>query len=227
MFLWPVTIKEAIRVQETLAGQVRIEPFKGTVKRIAGVDAAFIGAKTIGAVIVFDYKSMEIIDSAFSVTETPFPYVPGYLSFREGPAIVAAFRKLKLWPDVIIFDGQGIAHPRRMGIASHLGVFLRTPSIGCAKSRLVGEYKEPGGERGSYSYLYYEGEIVGAVLRTRAAVKPVFVSPGHMVSLDDAIKTVLSCSKYRLPEPIRMVDRWCKWIKRECAHEPEAMACQV
>jgi deoxyribonuclease V len=138
---------------------------------------------------------------------TPFPYIPGYLSFREAPAIFSAMEKLSLLPDLLIVDGQGIAHPRRIGIASFLGVLLGLPTIGCAKSRLVGKYEEPAPERGSWSPLIDKGETVGAVLRTRKGVKPVFVSPGHLVTLPEAIEIIMHCAvKYRLPEPQRAAD---------------------
>ncbi len=141
-----------------------------------------------------------------------FPYVPGLLTFREGPVLLKAFRQLESEPDLIIFDGQGIAHRQGFGIASHMGVILDKPTIGSAKSKLVGEYREPGRRRGSFSKLYLDGKIIGAVLRTQDGVKPIFVSQGHRIDLRSALKIVLnSATKYRLPDPIRFVHNKCQF----------------
>ena len=156
------------------------------------------------AVVVLDVASLEPVDWVVATAEIPFPYVPGLLTFREGPGVLAALEKLTTWPDLFVFDGHGQAHPRRMGLASHLGVILDEPSIGCAKSRLTGEYEEPTEEVGAWSPLWDEEEIIGAVLRTRSSVRPVFVSTGHRVDLMTAIDVILSCTKgYRLPETTR------------------------
>ncbi len=144
-----------------------------------------------------------------------FPYVPGYLTFREGPAVLAAWKKLRRRPDAMLFDGHGIAHPRRFGIASHIGVALSIPSVGCAKKRLVGEHREPGQERGDWVPLTADGETVGAVLRTRPGIKPVFVSPGHLADLASSIDLVLRfCSRYRLPDPARRAHQLTQEIRR-------------
>jgi deoxyribonuclease V len=211
---------EAKRIQETLARQVRQVPLKGTPGTIAGVDAAFSGTMTIAAAVLFDLATMACLAEVYRVAATTFPYVPGYLSFREGPAILAALAALPTTPDVILCDGQGIAHPRKIGIASHLGVLVGIPTVGCAKSRLVGEFSEPPPERGGWSDLILAGETVGAVLRTRDRVKPLFVSPGHLITLDEARELVLRCCvRYRVPEPIRRADALVSKIKRAFARE--------
>lgn len=180
---------------------------------IAAADASFTKTAACGAVAVFKYPSLELVEVQTARAKLKFPYIPGLLTFREGPVLIKAFEKLKADPDIIIFDGQGIAHPQRFGIAAHMGVLLDKPTIGSAKSRLVGEYKTPGQRRGAFSYLYLDDEIVGAALRTRSGVKPVFVSPGHRMDLRSAIAIVLNCSLgYRIPEPIRFVHNKCSTL---------------
>lgn len=160
--------------------------------------------KMIGVVVVFSYPGLEELEQKFSRGRIPCQYRPGYLSFREGACLVKAYQKLERKPSVIIFDGQGIAHPAKLGLASHLGIILDVPSIGCAKSYLVGEYSPPGPERGSWSKLIYKGEEVGIVLRTRDKVKPVFVSPGYKIGFKEARTIILNCTpRYRIPEPLR------------------------
>ncbi len=212
-FKWPESISEAREIQRRLRASLKIKrlPFKP--KIIAGADSIFTKNHTISVVVVLRYPSMQVVEEAHHMAKTVFPYVPGYLSFREGPTLVSAIRKLKHPPDVILFDGQGIAHPKGLGIATHLGVLLGIPSIGCAKSRLVGSYEMPDENRGSWSPLIFEGKTVGAVLRTRTGVKPVFVSPGHLITLKEAIEIVLKCSRYRIPEPIRLADRLTRKLK--------------
>jgi deoxyribonuclease V len=213
---WPGDLSEARSIQEVLTREVRLTPLETDIETVAGVDAAFHERRTVAAICVFSFPALELIEEFFAVSETDFPYIPGYLSFREGPAILSAFEKMDALPDIIIFDGQGIAHPKRLGIASHMGVILDRPTIGCAKSRLVGNYKEPGARRGSWSYIYFKGEPVGKVLRTKEGVKPLFVSPGHMITINEAADMVLRCvSSYRLPDPIRRADNLSKKIKRE------------
>ncbi len=216
----PTTMVEAKQIQEALARRVRLVPLKGTPGIIAGVDAAFTGTMTVAAAVLFDLATMSCLAEAHHVAVTTFPYVPGYLSFREGPAILAALAALPSPPDVILCDGQGIAHPRKIGIASHLGVVAGIPTVGCAKSRLVGEFVEPPPERGTWSDLLLAGETVGAVLRTRDRVRPLFVSPGHLITLDEARELVLRCCvRYRLPEPIRHADGLVKKLKRDLIRE--------
>ncbi|MBN1370055.1 MAG: deoxyribonuclease V [Dehalococcoidaceae bacterium] len=173
---------------------------------IAGADVSVNRFGKIGwaAVVVLNYPGLDIEDAVVVEREVTFPYVPGLLSFRELPLIVSAFEKLRIKPDLVIMDGQGIAHPRRLGLAAHLGLVIETPVIGCAKSRLCGEYREPGTIKGDSEPLIYKGETVGTVLRTRDGVRPVFVSPGHRIGINSASKWVLNtCRGYRLPEPIR------------------------
>ena len=147
---------------------------------------------------------MQVVETALAQMPTPFPYVPGLLSFREGPVLETAFARLQAEPDVLIFDGMGRAHPRRIGIASHMGLWLQKPTIGCGKSRLTGHYAEPPNERGAFSDLIDKNEVIGAVLRTKVNVKPVFISPGHLADLPTSVEFIMRCtSKYRLPDPIR------------------------
>ncbi len=162
----------------------------------------------IGVAALYLYSGLESIEDGMFVQRAKFPYIPGYLTFREGEAIVNAVKRLKTAPDIILVDGQGIAHPRGIGLASHLGILLGIPSIGCAKSRLVGEFREPGTEKGDWTYIFHEGRKVGAAVRTRANVRPVFVSPGHLVDIPSSVEVVLHCaSRYRIPEPLRGADR--------------------
>lgn len=162
------------------------------------------GERVHAAVVVLGYRGLERIEARTHTRRLSFPYVPGLLSFREAPAILATFRRLRTRPDVLICDGQGLAHPRRLGLASHLGLWLGIPTIGCAKSLLVGEHEAVGEERGAAAPLVLDREAVGAVLRTRDGVKPVYVSPGHLIDTAAACDIVLGCcTRYRLPEPIR------------------------
>ena len=207
---WDLSPAEARQLQEALARQVVLENRFGPVGSVAGVDAGFEdrGKLTRAAVVVMRWPDLEIIEQVVAREPTSFPYVPGLLSFRELPAVLAAFERLAALPDLVLCDGQGIAHPRRFGIACHLGVLLDIPTIGVGKSRLTGQFDEPGPARGNRSPLLDDGEIIGLALRTRDHVRPLFVSPGHRVSLESAADWVLRCTtRYRLPEPIRAADR--------------------
>jgi len=204
---WNLSFSQAIALQRQLAGRIKQTAVRKPPKLVAGLDCAFSknGKEIIAAVIVLKLPTLEIVETATAVQKVSFPYIPGLLSFREAPVCIAAVEKLKLKPDVFIIDGQGIAHPRRLGIASHLGLFFDKPTIGCAKSRLIGTFEEPHLEKGAYSLLKDSKEIIGAVLRTRTNVKPVFISVGNKCTLKDAIRIVLACTtKYRLPEPTRL-----------------------
>lgn len=213
---WPTNIIGARTIQEAFINKVKIAPLKGTPKHIAGVDAAFLGDRIISVACLYKYPDLTPIEERYVAAEVSFPYIPGYLSFREGPSIIQALSSLNIRPDLILFDGQGIAHPKGLGIAAHIGALLDLPSIGCAKSRLVGEYEEPGYKKGSWSPLGYKGKVVGAVLRTRDNVRPLFISPGHRIDLKGSIEIVLRCtSKYRLPEPLRRADFMSKRLKEE------------
>ena len=212
---WPKTIPEAKAFQGILKNKVRIVPLRKEPRFVAGLDAAFDGDQIIGTACLYRYPELTIIEEANARMMNLFPYVPGFLSFREGPVIIESMTKLSVKPDLLLIDGQGIAHPLRLGLASHIGVLLNTPAIGCAKSRLIGKYDEPALKKGSWASLFHNGEVVGAVLRTKDNVSPLFVSPGHRVNLKDSIEIVLNCvTRYRIPEPLRRADFLSKQIKR-------------
>jgi deoxyribonuclease V len=205
---WNVTPARAVEIQNRLRGRVERRPRLGALRRVAGIDISVKDGRARAAVVVLTFPDLETAEA--SVVERPcrFPYVPGLLAFREAPSILAAFRRLRTRPDFLLFDGQGIAHPRRFGIAAHLGVLLDLPSIGCAKSRLIGAHAEPGAAAGSWAPLVDGGETIGAALRTREGVKPVYVSIGHRVDLETAVDLVMRCTRgYRLPEPTRRAHR--------------------
>jgi len=213
---WNLTPKEAIALQKELAVKVLYRKFDKKIETIAGLDCAFTKDKknVIACIIVLSRVNFEIIEAAYEVLPVTFPYIPGLLSFREAPACLAAAKKLKIVPDTIIVDGQGTAHQRRFGIACHLGLFLDIPTIGCAKSRLIGDFNTPARQKGSVSPLTDKGEIIGSVVRTRDNVNPVFVSVGHKCRLEDAIRIVLECCiKYRIPEPSRIAHQTVTKIK--------------
>jgi len=201
---WDVPPEEARQFQNELRSQVIQTDRFGTINTVAGVDIGFKKDIALASVVVLRFPELQVVDSV--VTESPvrFPYIPGLLSFREIPPLLTAFTALQTEPDLVIVDGQGIAHPRRFGLASHLGLILDKPTIGCAKSRLWGRYEEPDPEQGAYTYLIDKGEVIGAVVRTRANVRVVYVSIGHRISLDSARVWVLACCRgYRLPETTR------------------------
>jgi deoxyribonuclease V len=205
---WDLDPAAAIALQRELAAKVIRETTFGPVTTIAGVDASYRDGIARSAVVAFSFPDMDILEYVTAERPVSYPYVPGLLSFREAPAVLDSLEKLPLTLDLLIFDGHGIAHPRRLGIASHIGLLVDVPSIGCAKKRLVGHYDEPARERGSFTYLHDGDETIGAVVRTRTGVKPVFVSTGHRISLDAAIDVVLVCGRgYRLPEPTRWADK--------------------
>jgi deoxyribonuclease V len=203
---WTVTPREAIALQRELSTRVERADRIGRVRRVCGIDVGFEedGSITRAAVAVLAFPSLEPLEDAVARRPTSFPYVPGLLSFREIPAVLEALALLKTRPDLLLCDGQGIAHPRRCGLASHTGLATGLPSIGVAKTRLVGEHRQPGLRRGAWAPLVDRGETIGAVLRTRAGVKPLYVSIGHRISLPTAIEYVLACcTRYRLPETTR------------------------
>ena len=213
---WNLSCQQAIALQKKLADRLLFTPLKKPPKLIAGLDCAFSKDKQniIATALVLQLPDFELIETVTAVKKVAFPYVPGLLSFREAPVCIAAVEKLKNIPDLFIIDGQGIAHPRRFGLASHLGLFFDKPTIGCAKSRLIGTFNAPLSEKGSYSFLKDKNQTIGAVLRTRTNVKPVFISAGNKCRLDDAIKWTLKCSvKYRLPEPTRLAHQTVSKMK--------------
>ncbi|HIK07183.1 MAG TPA: deoxyribonuclease V [Trichormus sp. M33_DOE_039] len=208
---WPQTLEAATAIQEELRNQVITQDqLQEPVKYVAGVDMGFEADGTISraAVAVLSFPDLQIVETQLAYRPTSFPYIPGFLSFREIPAILDALEKIQTTPDIILCDGQGIAHPRRLGIASHLGVIINMPTIGVAKSLLIGKHEKLPDTKGSWQPLIHKSETIGAVLRTRAGVKPVYVSSGHKISLPTAIDYVLRCTpKYRLPETTRAADK--------------------
>jgi deoxyribonuclease V len=211
---WDMSVQDARRLQVKLAAHIIQENRLKTVKTVAGIDVGMKGDMACAAIVVLDFPGLDVVAKATATRRITFPYIPGLLSFREGPVILDTLNRLGRKPDLLIFDGQGIAHPCRLGIASHIGLIVDLPSIGCAKSRLCGEYQEPDVERGSQVPLMDHGEIIGAIVRTRAGVKPVFVSIGHRVDLKTCIDIVLACCKgYRLPETTRKAHRLAKECK--------------
>jgi len=214
---WSVTPKQASAIQRRLASRVRQIPLGAAPRFVAGLDAAFSrdGRRCLAAAVVWDLRERVVIEGHVAVRPLTFPYVPGLLSFREGPAVLAALRKLRTPPDVLMYDGHGFAHPRRFGIACHVGVILDRPTIGCAKSRLIGTHRQPGSKRGSIAPLLDDGEVIGSVLRTQDGIRPVFVSVGHLIDLGAARQIVLACAtRYRLPEPTRLADQLVGAAKR-------------
>lgn len=203
---WNLTPDQAVRLQHQLAPQVIAgEPLLlDSLRLVGGVDVSVKNNVSRAAVVVLCYPAFEVIETALAQIETPFPYIPGLLSFREGAVILDAMRKLESTPDVFIFDGQGIAHPRRLGIAAHIGLWIDVPTVGCAKKRLTGRHDSLLPEKGSWQPLVDRGETVGVILRTRTNVKPVYVSVGSRATLDTARDLVQRCcTRYRLPEPVR------------------------
>lgn len=212
---WDLSVREAIDLQRQIASLVECEDRLPPLRTVAGVDVAYGRrgkvATARGAAVLFDWESLRVIDQAAVEVATTFPYVPGLLTFREAPAAIAAVRAVSSPPDLLICDGQGLAHPRRCGVASHLGLALDLPSIGAAKSRLIGLHDDPPGEQGAWTPLVDHGEVIGACLRTRSNVSPIYVSIGHRVCLATAIRLVLRVTrKFRLPEPTRLADKLSK-----------------
>jgi deoxyribonuclease V len=210
------TVAEARAIQERLRARVRIAGAPRRVRLVAGADLAYRadGGRAWAAVVLLAVPGPEIIETATASGRPPFPYVPGYLSFREGPLLLEAFARLGRRPDLCLFDGQGLAHPRGFGLACHMGVLLDLPSVGCAKSRLVGEHGEPGPRRGDWAPLVLDGRTVGGVLRTREGVRPIYVSPGHRIGLAGALEWVLAMSRLRVPEPIRLAEHVVNEMRR-------------
>lgn len=202
---WDVSPAEALRLQAELRSQVVAENCLGEVAAVAGVDVNVRGQVARAAVVVLRYPDLTLQEVALAEAPVTFPYIPGLLAFREGPAILAACERLRAEPALLIFDGQGLAHPRRMGIATHVGLFLDRPTVGCAKSRLCGEHPELPDRAGAWVPLTDGDEVIGAAVRTRVGVKPVYVSPGQRIDLPTALRYVLACCRgYRLPEPCRL-----------------------
>jgi deoxyribonuclease V len=218
LHLWDLTAGQAVNLQRQLSRCVKLTPLKKKPRLIAGLDCAFSEdkKKIIAAAVVLEMPDFRLVENAEAVLDVRFPYVPGLLSFREAPACLEAARKLRTIPDVVLVDGQGIAHPRRLGLASHLGLFLGLPTIGCAKSRLIGEYEDLPRQKGAFVPLLDKNEQIGFVVRTRRNVKPLFVSPGHKITHREAVEVVLSCcTRYRLPEPARLAHQLVSRFKKQ------------
>ena len=213
---WNLTPRQAMRLQERLRERLVLEDRLDRVQFVAGADLAFDPETDVAfaGVIIYRLPSLDEVERRTARRKLRFSYVPGLLSFRESPVLLAAFRLLRTEPDVILVDGHGLAHPRRFGIACHLGLLLDRPTIGCAKSLLVGEHPEPGGRAGSAVPLMLDGEVVGVVLRTRDRVKPIYVTQGHRVSLETAVEIVKGClDGFRIPKPTREADHFVRRLR--------------
>ncbi|HET9531966.1 MAG TPA: deoxyribonuclease V [Blastocatellia bacterium] len=227
---WRVSPTEAVQIQKRLRGQVRLQPLEAPVSLVAGCDISFnkFSDMVYAGIVVLRLPALEVADHAAVVTRTEFPYIPGLLSFRETPALLEAWQKLSVEPDVIMLDGQGLAHPRRFGIACHVGLLTDRPSLGCAKTVLVGKYEEPGEQAGSHTPMIHKGEEVGAALRTRDRVAPVYISPGHLIDLPGAIEVALRSvrgypekPRYRIPEPTRLAHLLVNALRRGEPYSPQ------
>ncbi len=206
---WNLAPRDAVTLQRELAARVLADRFEGDIndiKLVAGCDVSFdkFSPQLYAGIVVIKLPEWEVVEEAGAMVEVTFPYIPGLLSFRELPPLLAAWEKLRCEPDAVLFDGQGLAHPRRIGLACHAGLFLDRPCVGCGKSKLIGDYEMPGETRGDWSPLTHRGETIGAVLRTKNRVNPMFISPGHKIDLKNSIDLTLKCTaKYRMPEPTR------------------------
>jgi len=217
---WQCDYREAVAIQNGLREKLVLKDdgLHMPIRNVAGADISYAKESNLffAAVIVLDYTSMTVIEESTYIDQATFPYIPGLLSFREGPALLAAFEKLTVIPDAVIFDGQGIAHPRGIGLAAHMALFLDLPSVGCAKTRLCGVHDAVGENVGAFSPLTYKDQVCGAALRTKSRVKPVFVSPGHRIGLPSAIAITLGCCRgYRLPEPVRKAHLLVNKMRKE------------
>lgn len=214
---WDVTPTEAVALQQQMRQQIRIEPLSAPAQTIAGCDISFnkYEETVYAGIVVLNLADLSVVEEVGVVSQATFPYVPGLLSFREAPALLEAWEQLQTLPDVVMFDGMGIAHPRRIGIASHIGLFIERPSFGCGKSVLVGKYDEPAPERGNWSPMKQYGEVIGAALRTKNRVNPVYISPGHLIDLPTAIELTLATNGgYRIPEPTRRAHNLVNALRR-------------
>jgi len=217
---WDLTPKEAVKLQRALAARVDASTPLPRCELIAGADVSYqrFSAELYAGVVVLRMADLTVVERRSVVFETRFPYIPGLLSFRETPALLEVLAQVESEPDVVMLDGHGFAHPRRFGFACHVGLWLNRPCLGCAKSRLVGSFKLPGLRAGSRVPLVDRGEVIGRVVRTKAGVKPVFVSVGHRIDLESAVRTVLAAGAgYRIPEPTRLADQYVKALRRAAA----------
>ena len=215
---WPRSYQEAVALQEEWRHRVEVRPLIRPPRLVAGVDAAYDlkGPRLFGAAALYSYPELELLEEAGGSGVLSFPYIPGLLTFREAPILAGALARLSRKPEVVLVDGQGLAHPRGLGLASHLGLMLNLPTIGVAKSRLVGTGPEPGQAAGSASPLIYQGRQVGLILRTRKGRRPLYLSCGHLITLKDCREIVLGClGRYRIPLPLRQADLRSRQLKRE------------
>lgn len=215
---WTVTPQEAVRIQLELREKLVLRPPRKPIRILAAGDVSYDsgGEFHFGAFLLFRFPDLTPLGKAWAMEKITFPYIPGLLTFREAPVLLKAFSQLSQGPDLLLLDGQGIAHPRCLGIAAHLGVLLNLPAIGCAKSLLCGEYDEPGSQKGSITPLKNNGETVGMAVRTRTGIKPVFVSPGHKMDLETSVKVILAmCPTYRIPEPLRQTHAFVNRLRVE------------
>ncbi len=217
---WDLSPKQAVVLQRRLAELIHVEPLAGEIRTVAGTDCALLsdGRKIAAAAVLCDARTLEVIEQSYCVQPCVFPYVPGLLSFREAPAVIEAVRRLASQPDLLMCDGQGLAHPRGLGLACHVALWLDVPTIGVAKSRLCGEHRNVGPKRGSKVQLTHDGNVIGSVLRTRDNVKPLYISVGHRITLDEAVHWTLTCGRgLRLPEPTRQAHLAVAKLKRSYA----------
>jgi deoxyribonuclease V len=217
---WDLAPEQAVALQRELAGRVVLGPPLAECRLVAGADVSYdrFSSTFYAGVVVLRTDDLTVVERRGAVAESTFPYVPGLLSFREAPVLLKAFARVESEPDLVLCDGQGIAHPRRLGLASHVGLWLDRPCAGCAKSRLTGRFTEPGPEAGAQNPLTYRGAVLGSVLRTRKGVQPVFVSPGHRIDLDSSVRWVHAlCRRHRLPEPTRLAHRYVNDVRTGAA----------
>jgi len=228
LFKLPKTPKAAIQLQNKLRKKVCLKPLHKKIRVLAGFDLAFLSKKkAVAGVVLFEWPGMKEMNRLSCKAPVSFPYIPGLLAFREIPALLVLWKRIKRKPDLIFIDGQGIAHPRQLGIASHFGLLIKRPTIGVAKSRLVGEFKNPAQRKGSASSLKHKGKVVGSVLRTQNHIKPIFVSPGHLINLQDSIRWTLAVrGKYRIPEPTRQADIYVNKLKKLAAVNSQLSAAE-
>jgi len=224
---WPRNYQEAVALQQALRPQVQLTPLARPPRLVGGADAAYDREERciFGAIAVYSYPALELVEEAGAMAPCPFPYIPGLLSFREIPVLLSVWATLRQRPEVLLVDGQGIAHPRGLGLASHLGLLLHTPTIGVAKSRLVGEVAEPKITKGAYCPLVWEGREIGVILRSRAKTKPLYLSPGHLLTLKDCLEITLAClTHFRLPLPLRQADLLSRRLRALYRTETRAAA---
>ena len=207
---------QAVLLQQELRKKINLEPLNGPVNTIAGADISFNKYSTLvyAGIVVMSYPDLKVLQRAGTIAQTEFPYIPGMLAFREVPVLLQVWESLQIKPDVVLLDGQGIAHPRRMGIAAHFGLLTDVPSIGVAKSRLFGHFNQPAADAGASTHLMHKGEQIGLVYRSKRNCNPIFISPGHRLSMEQSLEIVKNClGKYRIPEPTRQAHLWVNELR--------------